>query len=188
MAFGLTGLKVKEFVRDESGNQLLDKTGKPLVKKRSLSKEEIDARIQDAARKLQITEYLNRKPTQLSGGQCQRVALGRAVVRNAKIFLLDEPLSNLDAKLRVQMRSELVRLHEELGNTMIYVTHDQTEAMTMASRIMRTGLICATPQAMWLASWGSPTSLLKKPASIRWCAKILVPKAFRAIIKSKRRQ
>jgi multiple sugar transport system ATP-binding protein len=101
-----------------------------------LSKEEIDQRIHDAANKLQITEYLDRKPTQLSGGQCQRVALGRAVVRNAKIFLLDEPLSNLDAKLRVQMRSELVRLHTELGNTMIYVTHDQTEAMTMATRIM----------------------------------------------------
>ena len=136
MAFGLSSIKVKEFVRDESGNQVLDKKGKPLIKRRPLSKEEIDGRIQDAARKLQITEYLNRKPTQLSGGQCQRVALGRAVVRNAKIFLLDEPLSNLDAKLRVQMRSELVRLHEELGNTMIYVTHDQTEAMTMASRIM----------------------------------------------------
>jgi multiple sugar transport system ATP-binding protein len=136
MAFGLEGIKIRDFVRDESGNQVLDKAGKPVMKKRSLTKQEIDERIQDAAEKLQITEYLKRKPTQLSGGQCQRVALGRAVVRHAKIFLLDEPLSNLDAKLRVQMRSELVRLHAELGNTMIYVTHDQTEAMTMASRIM----------------------------------------------------
>lgn len=101
-----------------------------------LPKKEIDDRIQKAASMLQIGEFLNRKPTQLSGGQCQRVALGRAVVRNAKIFLLDEPLSNLDAKLRVQMRSELVRLHAQLGNTMIYVTHDQIEAMTMADRIV----------------------------------------------------
>ena len=136
MAFGLEGLKTREFVRDAAGNQVLDKNGKSLIKRRSLTKQEIDERIQDAAKKLQITEYLQRKPTQLSGGQCQRVALGRAVVRHAKIFLLDEPLSNLDAKLRVQMRSELIRLHEELGNTMIYVTHDQTEAMTMANRIM----------------------------------------------------
>lgn len=136
MAFGLEGMKIRECVRDALGNQVLDKNGKPLIKRRSLTKEEIDERIQDAAKKLQITEYLQRKPTQLSGGQCQRVALGRAVVRHAKIFLLDEPLSNLDAKLRVQMRSELVRLHEELGNTMIYVTHDQTEAMTMGDRIV----------------------------------------------------
>jgi multiple sugar transport system ATP-binding protein len=106
MAFGLEGIKIRDFVRDESGNQVLDKAGKPVMKKRSLTKQEIDERIQDAAEKLQITEYLKRKPTQLSGGQCQRVALGRAVVRHAKIFLLDEPLSNLDAKLRVQMRSE----------------------------------------------------------------------------------
>ncbi|MCR4561619.1 MAG: ATP-binding cassette domain-containing protein [Bacilli bacterium] len=101
-----------------------------------LGKEEVKARIKEAAEMLQITEYLDRKPTQLSGGQCQRVALGRAVVRHAKLFLLDEPLSNLDAKLRVQMRSELVKLHEDLQNTMIYVTHDQTEAMTMATRIV----------------------------------------------------
>lgn len=101
-----------------------------------LSKEEMDERITNAAKTLQIEDYLKRKPTQLSGGQCQRVALGRAVVRNTKLFLLDEPLSNLDAKLRVQMRSELVRLHASLKNTMIYVTHDQTEAMTMADRIV----------------------------------------------------
>jgi multiple sugar transport system ATP-binding protein len=101
-----------------------------------LPKKEIEARIQAAAEMLQITEFLHRKPTQLSGGQCQRVALGRAVVRHAKVFLLDEPLSNLDAKLRVQMRSELVKLHGQLRNTMIYVTHDQTEAMTMADRIV----------------------------------------------------
>lgn len=101
-----------------------------------LPKEEVKKRIMSAAEILQITEYLKRKPTALSGGQCQRVALGRALVRNAKLFLLDEPLSNLDAKLRVEMRSELIKLHDSLKNTMIYVTHDQTEAMTMATRIV----------------------------------------------------
>jgi multiple sugar transport system ATP-binding protein len=120
-----------------------------------MSKEEVSKRIHDAAKKLQIEEYLDRKPTALSGGQCQRVALGRAVVRNSSLFLLDEPLSNLDAKLRVQMRAELVRLHDSLGNTMIYVTHDQTEAMTMADRIviMRDGVVqqIGTPQEVYEA-------------------------------------
>jgi len=103
---------------------------------RHVPKEEIDERVKKAAEILQITEYLDRKPKALSGGQCQRVALGRAIVRNAKVFLMDEPLSNLDAKLRVQMRSEIVKLHNELGATTVYVTHDQIEAMTMASRIV----------------------------------------------------
>ena len=103
---------------------------------RHVPKEEIDERVHRAAEILQITEYLDRKPKALSGGQCQRVALGRAIVRNAKVFLMDEPLSNLDAKLRVQMRSEIVKLHNELGATTIYVTHDQIEAMTMATRIV----------------------------------------------------
>ena len=103
---------------------------------RHVPKEEIEERVKKAAEILQITEYLDRKPKALSGGQCQRVALGRAIVRNAKVFLMDEPLSNLDAKLRVQMRSEIVKLHNELGATTIYVTHDQIEAMTMASRIV----------------------------------------------------
>ena len=103
---------------------------------RHVPKPEIEERVKKAAEILQITEYLDRKPKALSGGQCQRVALGRAIVRNAKVFLMDEPLSNLDAKLRVQMRSEIVKLHNELGATTIYVTHDQIEAMTMASRIV----------------------------------------------------
>ncbi len=103
---------------------------------RHVPKDEIEERVKKAAEILQITEYLDRKPKALSGGQCQRVALGRAIVRNAKVFLMDEPLSNLDAKLRVQMRSEIVKLHNELGATTIYVTHDQIEAMTMASRIV----------------------------------------------------
>ena len=106
------------------------------LKIRKMPKFEIDKRVHEAAKILQIEEYLDRKPKALSGGQRQRVALGRAIVRNAKVFLMDEPLSNLDAKLRVQMRSEIIKLHEALGATTIYVTHDQTEAMTMATRIV----------------------------------------------------
>jgi multiple sugar transport system ATP-binding protein len=106
------------------------------LKLKKMPKEEIDQRVRHAAEILEITPYLKRKPKALSGGQRQRVALGRAIVRNAKVFLMDEPLSNLDAKLRVQMRTEIIKLHESLGATTIYVTHDQTEAMTMASRIV----------------------------------------------------
>ncbi len=101
-----------------------------------LSREEIHKKVLDAAEILGITEYLDRKPKALSGGQRQRVALGRAIVRNPKVFLLDEPLSNLDAKLRTAMRAEITRLHERLGTTFIYVTHDQVEAMTMGTRIV----------------------------------------------------
>ena len=113
------------------------------LKLRKYSKEEIDKRVHEAARILEIEPYLDRKPKALSGGQRQRVALGRAIVRNAKVFLMDEPLSNLDAKLRVQMRSEIIQLHERIGATTIYVTHDQTEAMTMADRIvvMKDGVV-----------------------------------------------
>ena len=99
-------------------------------------KEEINERVQEAARILQIEEYLKRKPKQLSGGQRQRVAIGRAITRKPKVFLFDEPLSNLDAALRVQMRVELAKLHDQLNATMIYVTHDQTEAMTLADDIV----------------------------------------------------
>ena len=108
----------------------------PVYKYKKLSKAEIHQRVMEAAEILQIEEYLDRKPRALSGGQCQRVALGRSIVRNAKVFLMDEPLSNLDAKLRVQMRSEIIKLHDRLNATMIYVTHDQTEAMTMATKIV----------------------------------------------------
>ena len=106
------------------------------LKLRKFPRDEIDRRVQQAAQILGLKPYLDRKPTALSGGQKQRVALGRAIVRNAQVFLMDEPLSNLDAKLRVQMRSELIKLYESLGTTTIYVTHDQIEAMTMASRIV----------------------------------------------------
>ena len=113
------------------------------LKLRKTPKDEIERRVKNAADILGLAGYLDRKPKALSGGQRQRVALGRAIVRDAKVFLMDEPLSNLDAKLRVQMRSELIRLHNSLATTTIYVTHDQIEAMTMASRIvvMRDGYI-----------------------------------------------
>lgn len=123
------------------------------LKIRKIPKAEIDERVKEVASILGLTEYLNRKPKALSGGQCQRVALGRAIVRRPKVFLLDEPLSNLDAKLRVTMREEIIRIHEKVGATTIYVTHDQTEAMTMASRIviMKTGIVqqIGTPKEVY---------------------------------------
>ncbi len=106
------------------------------LKMRKVDKETIEKKVQEAAEILDLGEYLDRKPKQLSGGQRQRVALGRAIVRNPKVFLMDEPLSNLDAKLRVQMRSEIKKLHEKLQTTFIYVTHDQTEALTMGDRVV----------------------------------------------------
>ena len=113
------------------------------LKMRKMSKKDIDLKVKEAAEILDLTELLERKPKQLSGGQRQRVALGRAIVRNPKVFLMDEPLSNLDAKLRVQMRSEIKKLHQKLQTTFIYVTHDQTEALTMGDRIavIDTGVI-----------------------------------------------
>ena len=110
---------------------------------RHTPRKEIERRVQEAAEMLNIAELLDRKPKALSGGQRQRVALGRAVVRDPSVFLMDEPLSNLDAKLRVQTRAELIRLHERLQATVIYVTHDQMEAMTMGSRIavLRDGVL-----------------------------------------------
>jgi len=106
------------------------------LKLRRFSKSDIDERVQQAAKILDITELLERKPKQLSGGQRQRVAVGRAIVRQPKVFLFDEPLSNLDAKLRVEMRAELKKLHQRLQTTMVYVTHDQIEAMTLGDRIV----------------------------------------------------
>nr|WP_281252462.1 sn-glycerol-3-phosphate ABC transporter ATP-binding protein UgpC [Oceanobacillus timonensis] len=113
------------------------------LKLRKFKKEEIKERVDQAAKILGLEAYLDRKPKALSGGQRQRVALGRAIVRDAKVFLMDEPLSNLDAKLRVQMRAEIQKLHQRLQTTTIYVTHDQTEAMTMATRlvVMKDGVI-----------------------------------------------
>ncbi|MDA8228315.1 MAG: ABC transporter ATP-binding protein [Desulfitobacterium hafniense] len=113
------------------------------LKLRKVSKKEITERVNEAAEMLGLTNLLDRYPKQLSGGQRQRVALGRAVVRHPQVFLMDEPLSNLDAKLRVQTRAELIKLHQKLKSTVIYVTHDQTEAMTMGTRIvvMKDGLV-----------------------------------------------
>src|SRR5260370_15802057 len=111
------------------------------LKMRKFDRDEIGKRVQEAAEILGIQDYLKRKPRQLSGGQRQRVALGRAIVRHPQVFLFDEPLSNLDAKLRVQMRVELKRIHDRLGTTAIYVTHDQVEAMTLGDRgvVMKDG-------------------------------------------------
>ena len=129
------------------------------LKLRDVAKSEIDKRVRQAARMLGIGEYLARKPKQLSGGQRQRVALGRALVRDPQVFLLDEPLSNLDAKLRVQTRAEISRLHQATGTTFVYVTHDQVEAMTMGDRIavMNAGVIqqLGMPQELYDA----PTNL-----------------------------
>ncbi len=119
------------------------------LKLRKFSKTEIDKRVREAARMLELTDYLERKPKALSGGQRQRVAMGRAVVREPSVFLFDEPLSNLDAKMRVSMRAELSELHQRIKTTMIYVTHDQIEAMTLGDRIvvMKDGIVqqCAEP-------------------------------------------
>lgn len=123
------------------------------LKLRKFDKEEIKQRVENAAEILGLTEYLKRKPAALSGGQRQRVALGRAIVRDAQVFLMDEPLSNLDAKLRITMRAEIAKLHQRLNTTTIYVTHDQTEAMTMADRIviMKDGFVqqIGTPQEVY---------------------------------------
>ncbi len=128
------------------------------LKMRKFPKAEIEKRVQDAADILGIRELLKRKPRQLSGGQRQRVAVGRAIVRHPQVFLFDEPLSNLDAKLRVQMRVELKRLHDRLETTAIYVTHDQVEAMTLGDRVvvMKDG---------WIQQVGEPLELYGKPAN-----------------------
>ena len=129
------------------------------LKIKKAAKEEIDQKVKDVAKILEIEDYLERYPRQLSGGQRQRVAMGRAIVRNPKVFLFDEPLSNLDAKLRVQMRTQIKLLHARLKTTLVYVTHDQVEAMTMADKIvvMNEGLVEQT---------GSPLELYDKPVNI----------------------
>jgi len=121
-------------------------------------KDEIDRRVQNAARILDITELLERKPRQLSGGQRQRVAMGRAIVRDPKVFLFDEPLSNLDAKLRVQMRTEIKKVHQKVRTTTVYVTHDQVEAMTLADRVV-------VMNAGRIEQVGAPTDLYHSPAT-----------------------
>ncbi|MGL5258970.1 MAG: ABC transporter ATP-binding protein [Lachnospiraceae bacterium] len=129
------------------------------LKLRKMPKDEIDKMVKEAAKILDLTALLDRKPKALSGGQRQRVAMGRAIVRNPKVFLMDEPLSNLDAKLRVQMRIEIAKLHQRLGTTIIYVTHDQTEAMTLGTRIvvMKDGIVQQVD---------SPQNLYEKPQNL----------------------
>jgi multiple sugar transport system ATP-binding protein len=124
-----------------------------------VDKDEIKQKVEEAAEKLDLVKHLDRKPANLSGGQRQRVAMGRAIVRDPKVFLMDEPLSNLDAKLRVQMRTEVARLQSDLGTTMVYVTHDQTEAMTLGDRVavMRGGV---------LQQVGSPEELYQRPKNL----------------------
>lgn len=147
------------------------------LKLRKYDSDEIESRVHDAAEILGITDLLERKPKALSGGQRQRVALGRAIVRQPKVFLFDEPLSNLDAKLRVQMRTEIKKLHSQLGTTMVYVTHDQTEAMTMGDRIcvMKDGVIhqvdapldvYSTPADRFVAGFIGSPSMNFMPVSI----------------------
>ena len=129
------------------------------LKLRKLPKEEIDRKVQEAAKILEITELLDRKPKALSGGQRQRVAIGRAIVREPKVFLMDEPLSNLDAKLRNAMRAEIIKLRQRINTTFVYVTHDQTEAMTLGDRIviMKDG---------WTMQIGTPQEVYDHPANL----------------------
>ena len=129
------------------------------LKNRGLPKSEIDAKVTETAKMLRISDFLDRQPNQLSGGQRQRVAMGRAIVREPKVFLFDEPLSNLDAKLRVQMRIEIKRLQRKMGVTSIYVTHDQTEAMTLADRL-------AVINDGRIEQMGAPIELYNNPATL----------------------
>jgi multiple sugar transport system ATP-binding protein len=129
------------------------------LKLAKLPKAEIDRKVNDAAKVLELTEYLDRKPANLSGGQRQRVAMGRAIVRSPKAFLMDEPLSNLDAKLRVQMRTQVSRLQKQLGTTTVYVTHDQTEAMTLGDRVV-------VMRAGYIQQVGDPQTLYDNPVNL----------------------
>ncbi|WP_010093747.1 ABC transporter ATP-binding protein [Ornithinibacillus scapharcae] len=172
------------------------------LKLRKFKKDEIDKRVQNAAKILGLEAYLDRKPKALSGGQRQRVALGRAIVRDAKVFLMDEPLSNLDAKLRVQMRAEIQKLHKRLQTTTIYVTHDQTEAMTMATRlvVMKDGIIQQVgapkevydaPNNVFVGGFiGSPamnflTGVIQESSFVMGDVKIKIPEGKLKLLKEK---
>ena len=159
MSYGLKLRKIEKPVLDKEGNPVLNSEGEPKTKMVHYTKEEIDEKVQKAAEILDIKYLLDRKPSEMSGGQRQRVALGRALVRNPKVFLLDEPLSNLDAKLRASMRNEIVKLHEKVKTTFVYVTHDQIEAMTMGDRIvvMKDGVIQQV---------GEPGDIYDNPANL----------------------
>ena len=158
IAFGLKLRKIPDVKRDKNGEPLHDENGKEIPVMRHYTKQEIDEKVNWAADILGVQPLLKRKPKEMSGGQRQRIALGRAMVRSPKVFLLDEPLSNLDAKLRAQMRVEISSLHQTLKTTFIYVTHDQVEAMTMGTRIvvMKDGVI---------QQIDTPTNLFDFPAN-----------------------
>lgn len=158
IAFGLRMRRIPDVKKDKDGNIVRDKNGEPIKVMRKYTKAELDAKVNEAAEVLGITDYLKRKPKEMSGGQRQRVALGRAIVREPKVMLLDEPLSNLDAKLRTQMRSEIVKLHKKLNTTFIYVTHDQVEAMTMGTRIV-------VMKAGYIQQIDTPKNLYKYPGN-----------------------
>ena len=158
IAFGLRMRRIPDVKKDKQGNIVRDKNGEPIKVMRKYNKAELDAKVYEAAEVLGITDYLKRKPKEMSGGQRQRVALGRAIVREPKVMLLDEPLSNLDAKLRTQMRSEIVKLHKKLNTTFIYVTHDQVEAMTMGTRIV-------VMKAGYIQQIDTPKNLYKYPGN-----------------------
>ena len=153
------GTPVYETKRNRDGSVKLDDGGRPGYKTRKYTKKEIEDKVREAAEILDITQFLDRKPSQLSGGQRQRVAIGRSIVRNPKVFLFDEPLSNLDAKLRNQMRAEIIALRRKINTTFIYVTHDQVEAMTLGDKvvIMKDGVIHQV---------GSPAELFDHPANL----------------------
>ena len=136
VAFPLTNLRIQEPVVDENGQPMLDMDGKPEFKKRKLTKDEIDKVVRETAKIVQIEQYLERKPNQLSGGQQQRVAIARALVKKPKVLLLDEPLSNLDARLRLQTREEIRHIQQSTGITTVFVTHDQEEAMSISDKIV----------------------------------------------------
>ncbi|MGI6713803.1 MAG: ABC transporter ATP-binding protein [Bacilli bacterium] len=159
MSFGLKLNKALLPKVDRKGNSILDENGEIQLVKRHYTRKEIDEKVVETASILEINRYLNRKPKELSGGERQRVAIGRALVRKPKVFLMDEPLSNLDAKLRNQMRSEIILLHEKIKTTFIYVTHDQTEAMTLGDRIvvMKDGFI---------QQIGTPKDVFYSPANL----------------------
>jgi len=136
VAFPLLGLRLDEKVKDANGKEIMGVDGKPITKRRRLSKDEIDKLVHETAKIVQIEDYLWRKPSQLSGGQQQRVAIARALVKHPKVLLLDEPLSNLDARLRLQTREEIRRIQQDTGITTIFVTHDQEEAMSISDQIV----------------------------------------------------
>ncbi len=159
LATRLEALQNKGNILNDEYVYLDKETNEEIHIKAKLTEQEIRNKVFEAATILDLGPYLDRLPKELSGGQMQRVALGRAIVRNAKVFLMDEPLSNLDAKLRVMMRSEIVRIHEQIGATTIYVTHDQTEAMTMATRIV-------VMSKGWVQQVGTPKEVYSKPNNL----------------------